>query len=48
AIAEQTSAAPGTVIRADKNGIQVATAEGILNITQALPAAKSSRRLRQS
>lgn len=36
-IAEQTSAAPGTVIRADKNGIQVATAEGILNITQLQP-----------
>ncbi|MEK8141077.1 methionyl-tRNA formyltransferase [Morganella morganii] len=40
AIAEQTSAAPGTVIRADKNGIQVATAEGILNITQLQPARK--------
>ncbi|ATF55510.1 methionyl-tRNA formyltransferase [Morganella morganii] len=40
AIAEQTSAAPGTVIRADKNGIQVATAEGILNITQLQPAGK--------
>lgn len=29
-----------TVIRADKNGIQVATAEGILNITQLQPARK--------
>ncbi|MGJ3351822.1 methionyl-tRNA formyltransferase [Morganella sp. Je.2.23] len=39
-IAEQTSATPGTVIRADKSGIQVATADGILNITQLQPAGK--------
>jgi len=34
--------APGTIIAADKQGIQVATAEGILNITQLQPAGKKA------
>ncbi|SQI35196.1 Methionyl-tRNA formyltransferase [Leminorella richardii] len=32
--------APGTIISADRSGIQVATAEGILNMTQLQPAGK--------
>ena len=32
--------APGTIVQADKNGIQVATKKGILNITQLQPAGK--------
>jgi methionyl-tRNA formyltransferase len=39
-IAHATKQAPGTLIAVDKNGIQVATAEGILNITQLQPAGK--------
>lgn len=34
--------APGTIIHADKHGIQVATAEGVLNITQLQPAGKKA------
>ncbi len=33
-------AEPGTIIHADKHGIQVATADGVLNITQLQPAGK--------
>jgi len=35
-------AAPGTVIASDKKGIQIATAEGVLNITQLQPAGKKA------
>ncbi|QIQ20344.1 methionyl-tRNA formyltransferase [Zophobihabitans entericus] len=35
-----TNQAPGTIIKADKTGIQIATAKGILNITQLQPAGK--------
>jgi methionyl-tRNA formyltransferase len=34
--------APGTIVAADKQGIQVAAAEGILNITQLQPAGKKA------
>lgn len=36
----KTSQRPGTIIKADKQGIQVATAEGVLNILQLQPAGK--------
>lgn len=39
-IAAPVTAAPGTVISADKSGIQIATTDGILNITQLQPAGK--------
>ncbi|HCM62989.1 MAG TPA: methionyl-tRNA formyltransferase [Morganella sp. (in: Bacteria)] len=39
-IAEPVTVAPGTVIRADKSGIQIATTDGILNMTQLQPAGK--------
>ncbi|MCO6524001.1 MAG: methionyl-tRNA formyltransferase, partial [Candidatus Schmidhempelia sp.] len=39
-IADKTSAAPGTIISADKNGIAVATSEGILVMTSLQPAGK--------
>ncbi|OCA55786.1 methionyl-tRNA formyltransferase [Photorhabdus namnaonensis] len=42
AIEEQTSAEPGTVLKADKKGIYIATADGILNITQLQPAGKKA------
>ncbi|MBS9435267.1 methionyl-tRNA formyltransferase [Photorhabdus hainanensis] len=42
AIGEQTSAEPGTVLKADKKGIYIATADGILNITQLQPAGKKA------
>ncbi|SFO02140.1 methionyl-tRNA formyltransferase [Xenorhabdus japonica] len=42
AIKEQTTHAPGTVISADKKGIQIATADGILNITQLQPPGKKA------
>ncbi|MFZ4835822.1 methionyl-tRNA formyltransferase [Rouxiella sp. Mn2063] len=35
-------AEPGTIMAADKKGIQVATAEGVLNITQLQPAGKKA------
>ncbi|CRG51295.1 methionyl-tRNA formyltransferase [Yersinia wautersii] len=35
-------AEPGTIIHADKHGIQVATADGVLNITQLQPAGKKA------
>ncbi|PHM46759.1 methionyl-tRNA formyltransferase [Xenorhabdus miraniensis] len=41
-IAEQTIQAPGTIISADKKGIQIATADGILNITQLQPPGKKA------
>ncbi|CAM3900924.1 methionyl-tRNA formyltransferase [Xenorhabdus thuongxuanensis] len=41
-IAEQTTQAPGTIISADKKGIQMATADGILNIVQLQPPGKKA------
>ncbi|BET98517.1 methionyl-tRNA formyltransferase [Xenorhabdus taiwanensis] len=41
-IAEQTTQAPGTIISADKKGIQIATADGILNIVQLQPPGKKA------
>ncbi|WP_237387661.1 methionyl-tRNA formyltransferase [Xenorhabdus sp. Sc-CR9] len=41
-ITEKTTQAPGTIIRADKKGIQVATVDGILNITQLQPPGKKA------
>jgi len=37
-----TAAEPGTIIDASKNGIQVATAEGILNLESLQPAGKKA------
>ncbi|MDC9615575.1 methionyl-tRNA formyltransferase [Xenorhabdus khoisanae] len=42
AITEQTDQAPGTIISTDKKGIQIATADGILNITQLQPPGKKA------
>ncbi|WP_323840499.1 methionyl-tRNA formyltransferase [Photorhabdus africana] len=42
AIEEQISAEPGTVLKADKKGIYIATSDGILNITQLQPAGKKA------
>ncbi|CAI1985403.1 methionyl-tRNA formyltransferase [Serratia proteamaculans] len=39
-LAQSADAEPGTIIHADKHGIQVATVEGILNLTQLQPAGK--------
>ncbi|AEW44259.1 methionyl-tRNA formyltransferase [Serratia symbiotica str. 'Cinara cedri'] len=39
-LAKNTDAKPGTIIHADKQGIQVATANGILNLIQLQPAGK--------
>lgn len=39
-LAEPASAEPGTIVHADKHGIQVATADGILNLKQLQPAGK--------
>lgn len=39
-INESTDAAPGTILSADKNGISVATGNGILNILQLQPPGK--------
>jgi len=39
---EPTTSAPGTIISADKNGIKIATADGILNILQLQPAGKKA------
>ncbi|PHM36383.1 bifunctional UDP-glucuronic acid decarboxylase/UDP-4-amino-4-deoxy-L-arabinose formyltransferase [Xenorhabdus mauleonii] len=41
-IAEQTTLDPGTIIQADKKGIQVATSDGILNILQLQPPGKKA------
>ncbi|CDG16019.1 methionyl-tRNA formyltransferase [Xenorhabdus doucetiae] len=41
-ITEQSIQAPGTIISADKKGIQIATTEGILNITQLQPPGKKA------
>ncbi|AOM41648.1 methionyl-tRNA formyltransferase [Xenorhabdus hominickii] len=41
-ITEQTNQAPGTIISADKKGIQVATTDGILNMTQLQPPGKKA------
>jgi methionyl-tRNA formyltransferase len=40
ALTETANAEPGTIVHADKYGIQVATAQGILNLTQLQPAGK--------
>jgi methionyl-tRNA formyltransferase len=40
ALTETANAGPGTIVHADKHGIQVATAQGILNLTQLQPAGK--------
>ncbi|CDH19727.1 methionyl-tRNA formyltransferase [Xenorhabdus bovienii] len=42
AIAEQTTQSPGTIIKADKKGIQIATSDGILNITQLQSSGKKA------
>lgn len=39
-LVETADAEPGTIVHADKHGIQVATANGILNLTQLQPAGK--------
>ncbi|AYM93083.1 methionyl-tRNA formyltransferase [Serratia sp. 3ACOL1] len=39
-LAETANTEPGTIVHADKHGIQVATAQGILNLTQLQPAGK--------
>ncbi len=39
---DETGALPGTIIAADKKGIQIATASGILNITQLQPSGKKA------
>ncbi|CAI2477363.1 methionyl-tRNA formyltransferase [Serratia ficaria] len=39
-LAVTTDAEPGTVVHADRQGIQVATADGVLNLTQLQPAGK--------
>lgn len=41
-IAGQSKAAPGTIIEASKQGIQVATVEGILNLESLQPAGKKA------
>ncbi|CFV38413.1 methionyl-tRNA formyltransferase [Yersinia enterocolitica] len=41
-LATVDNAAPGTIIHADKHGIQVATADSVLNITQLQPAGKKA------
>jgi len=38
----QANAAPGTIIEASKQGIQVATVEGILNLESLQPAGKKA------
>lgn len=40
ALGTDHSAQPGTIVRADKQGIQVATAQGVLNLLQLQPAGK--------
>ena len=41
-LSEKSSAAPGTIVSANKKGIQIATADGILNITQLQPSGKKA------
>lgn len=41
-LATVDNVAPGTIIQADKYGIQIATADGVLNITQLQPAGKKA------
>lgn len=36
------NAAPGTILEADKQGIQIATAQGVLNIEELQPAGKKA------
>lgn len=42
AISTQTNSAPGTILATSKQGIQVATAEGILNLEELQPAGKKA------
>ncbi|RKS85968.1 methionyl-tRNA formyltransferase [Orbus hercynius] len=39
-ISHSTTQPPGTILQADKHGIQIATQDGILNLTQLQPAGK--------
>lgn len=39
-INQQSNQAPGTILQANKQGIQIATADGIINLTQLQPAGK--------
>ncbi|OWF86495.1 methionyl-tRNA formyltransferase [Yersinia kristensenii] len=41
-LATVDNVAPGTIIQADKHGIQIATADGVLNIMQLQPAGKKA------
>ncbi|CNI27195.1 methionyl-tRNA formyltransferase [Yersinia thracica] len=41
-LATVDNVSPGTIIQADKHGIQIATADGVLNITQLQPAGKKA------
>jgi methionyl-tRNA formyltransferase len=41
-IAGPVNAAPGTIVEANKQGIQVATVEGILNLESLQPAGKKA------
>lgn len=41
-LADVSSALPGTIVAADKKGIQIATAKGVLNITQLQPSGKKA------
>jgi methionyl-tRNA formyltransferase len=41
-LADESSALPGTIVAADKKGIQIATAKGVLNITQLQPSGKKA------
>ncbi|MBP2168559.1 methionyl-tRNA formyltransferase [Erwinia toletana] len=38
----QANSQPGEILHADKNGIQIATADGVLNITELQPAGKKA------
>ncbi len=42
ALSQHATAAPGTIVSADKQGIAVATAQGVLLLTQLQPAGKKS------
>nr|VUD28810.1 methionyl-tRNA formyltransferase [Raoultella sp. NCTC 9187] len=42
AIAEASTAEPGTIVAASKQGIQVATGNGILNLESLQPAGKKA------
>lgn len=46
-IEKKTDAAPGTIIEASKSGIQVATADGILNLETLQPAGKKAMKAQE-